>query len=119
MAGERWNHRPCRVSALLHRTGRWKSPEEHHPVRADRRRLVHVLMSRHDCSQHSIAEERMKNLAGSTRLLRRMAAVLCFAVLLTGSQVSADELVKAGTISIDQVQIAFIGSANLGGGTLN
>lgn len=63
-------------------------------------------------------EERMKVLENPIKSLRRMAAALCFAALLTGPQASADELVKAGTISIDQVQIAFIGSANLGGGTL-
>jgi hypothetical protein len=31
----------------------------------------------------------------------------------------ADDLVKAGTVKIEQVQIAFIGSGNLGGGTLD
>lgn len=60
----------------------------------------------------------MKALANSTRLFRRIAVALCFAGLLTGPQASAEELVKAGTVSINQVQIAFIGSANLGGGTL-
>jgi hypothetical protein len=30
----------------------------------------------------------------------------------------ADDLVKSGTVKIEQVQIAFIGSGNLGGGTL-
>jgi hypothetical protein len=60
----------------------------------------------------------MKALANSTKLIRRIAVALCFAAMLTGSQASAEELVKAGTVSINQVQIAFIGSANLGGGTL-
>lgn len=60
----------------------------------------------------------MKALANSTKLIRRIAAALCFTALLTGPQASAEELVKAGTVSINQVQIAFIGSANLGGGTL-
>ena len=32
---------------------------------------------------------------------------------------NAEELIKAGTSQIRQVQIAFIGSGNLGGGTLN
>lgn len=60
----------------------------------------------------------MKSLGISTKALRRIAATLCFAALLSGPQATAEELVKAGTVSIDQVQIAFIGSANLGGGTL-
>jgi hypothetical protein len=60
----------------------------------------------------------MKALVKSTKSLRRIAAALCFAALLTGPQASAEELVKAGTVTINQVQIAFIGSANLGGGTL-
>jgi hypothetical protein len=33
--------------------------------------------------------------------------------------VKAEELIKAGTVRIQQVQIAFIGSGNLGGGVLN
>jgi hypothetical protein len=32
--------------------------------------------------------------------------------------VSAEDLTKSGTVTIEQVQIAFIGSGNLGGGTL-
>ena len=32
---------------------------------------------------------------------------------------SADDLVRSGTLTIEQVQIAFIGSGNLGGGTLS
>ena len=31
---------------------------------------------------------------------------------------AADDLVRSGTLTIEQVQIAFIGSGNLGGGTL-
>ncbi len=60
----------------------------------------------------------MKALTISTRSLRRIAAAFALAALLAIPQASAQELVKAGTVSIDQVQIAFIGSANLGGGTL-
>src|SRR5215470_9979118 len=33
-----------------------------------------------------------------------------------GQRADADELKKSGTIEIEQVQIAFIGSGNLGGG---
>jgi hypothetical protein len=65
-----------------------------------------------------MAEESMsrKNLHG--RLARGVAVALAFAVLLAIPPVSAEDLVKAGDVEIDQVQIAFIGSANLGGGTL-
>src|SRR5689334_19685882 len=55
------------------------------------------------------------------RSLRRKALVaastaalaLCWPVLA-----SANDLVRSGTVTIEQVQIAFIGSGNLGGGTL-
>jgi len=40
-------------------------------------------------------------------------------LLAAGEARADDELVKAGTVIIEQVQIAFIGSGNLGGGTLN
>jgi hypothetical protein len=61
----------------------------------------------------------MKSLADSIKSLHRIAAALGLAALLSGPQASAEDLVKAGTVEINQVQIAFIGSANLGGGTLN
>jgi hypothetical protein len=38
--------------------------------------------------------------------------------LSVGDTSAAEELKKAGTVRIEQVQIAFIGSGNLGGGTL-
>ncbi len=60
----------------------------------------------------------MKSQTGRFKSLRRIAAAIGLAVLLSGPQVSAEELVKAGTVAIDQFQIAFIGSANLGGGKL-
>jgi hypothetical protein len=41
-------------------------------------------------------------------------AIWCLAAAPT----SADELKKSGTFTVEQVQIAFIGSGNLGGGTL-
>jgi hypothetical protein len=41
-------------------------------------------------------------------------SVSCFAAAAV-----AQERTKAGTVEIEQVQIAFIGSANVGGGTLN
>jgi hypothetical protein len=46
------------------------------------------------------------------------AALLAIFALLAVTPLAADDLVKAGTVEISQVQIAFIGSANLGGGTL-
>ena len=40
-------------------------------------------------------------------------------LLLSGaSAVVADDMVRSGTLTIEQVQVAFIGSGNLGGGTL-
>jgi hypothetical protein len=55
------------------------------------------------------------------RRLRRFAAVLLFALTvapLGGRPLAADELKKSGTVEIEQTQIAFIGSGNLGGGKL-
>ena len=45
-------------------------------------------------------------------------AVLGSAGLLLASPGRAQNRVKAGTVEIEQVQVAFIGSGNLGGGTL-
>ena len=47
---------------------------------------------------------------------------MAFAVLLVQlaqSRAFAEDLKQSGTIEIEQVQIAFIGSGNLGGGVLN
>jgi hypothetical protein len=46
-----------------------------------------------------------------------ITAAICLAVALAGPA-RADELVPAGTLTISQVQVAFIGSGNLGGGKL-
>jgi len=46
-----------------------------------------------------------------SRLLGIMAIIFC-------ATASADDLKPSGTVEISQVQIAFIGSGNLGGGTL-
>ena len=51
----------------------------------------------------------------------RIGAITVFALLLAslgGRPLSADELKKSGTVDIEQTQIAFIGSGNLGGGKL-
>jgi hypothetical protein len=51
--------------------------------------------------------------------LRRLAvAAALLALSSTGTALAADDLVRSGTLTIEQVQIAFIGSGNLGGGTL-
>jgi hypothetical protein len=44
--------------------------------------------------------------------------VTLLAALSTADPSGAEDLKKSGTIRIEQVQIAFIGSGNLGGGTL-
>ena len=62
---------------------------------------------------------RSVGLLGLKRVVVRCALIGGFvaAFALTSSS-SAEELKKSGTIKIEQVQIAFIGSGNLGGGTL-
>jgi hypothetical protein len=56
----------------------------------------------------------------SARIGARLAvAVSAGLLLLSGAKaLAADDLVRSGTLTIEQVQIAFIGSGNLGGGTL-
>ena len=55
--------------------------------------------------------------AVSRRILHLVAAGLA-ACCLAAAPAPADDLTKSGTVTIEQVQIAFIGSGNLGGGTL-
>jgi hypothetical protein len=51
---------------------------------------------------------------------RRRALVMGTAgLMLSGRPGAAQHLVKSGTVSIEQMQIAFIGSGGLGGGTLS
>ncbi len=54
------------------------------------------------------------------RVRARIVAVLWVALLVPwcANPASAEDLVRSGTLTIEQVQIAFIGSGNLGGGTL-
>jgi hypothetical protein len=55
-----------------------------------------------------------------TSLAAILATALAAALILAAPRHAAsDDLVQSGTVSIRQVQIAWIGSANLGGGTLN
>ena len=49
-------------------------------------------------------------------VLLAVAAVMTATSLVAGAW--ADDLVNSGTVSIEQYQVAFIGSGNLGGGTL-
>jgi hypothetical protein len=50
--------------------------------------------------------------------LRRLAVAVALLALSSTGTAFADDLVRSGTLTIEQVQIAFIGSGNLGGGTL-
>ena len=54
------------------------------------------------------------------RIRVRTAAAVLATMLMPWcvTPASADDLVQSGTLTIEQVQIAFIGSGNLGGGTL-
>lgn len=60
-----------------------------------------------------------------TSVRRTCVRVLLFAGLLmtlaveSGNSSFAEDLTKSGTVRIQQTQVAFIGSANLGSGTLN
>lgn len=56
----------------------------------------------------------------AARFRRRLAVAVSAALLglSSASTLAADDLVRSGTLTIEQVQIAFIGSGNLGGGTL-
>src|SRR5882724_9171553 len=48
----------------------------------------------------------------------RLVAVGFATSCLAAGPASAEDLKKSGTVTVEQVQIAFIGSGNLGGGTL-
>jgi hypothetical protein len=51
-------------------------------------------------------------------MLRRALGVSVVSLSALCAPVSAQDLQQSGTVRIEQVQIAFIGSGNLGGGTL-
>lgn len=58
----------------------------------------------------------------SRRGLMRMMGSAAFgtlALMLPGRRLSAEDLKQSGTVTIEQYQVAFIGSGNLGGGTLH
>jgi hypothetical protein len=50
---------------------------------------------------------------------RRQALVGAAGVAFVAGPAHAQERVKSGTVDIEQVQVAFIGSGNIGGGTLH
>ena len=54
-----------------------------------------------------------------TMLGRRQALAGVAGAAIVGGPASAQERVKSGTVEIEQVQVAFIGSGNVGGGTLH
>lgn len=72
----------------------------------ERQRGPHLLRP------HASAGRRLISRAGS-------AALLALAFISSGRATCADEAPQpSGTVKIEQVQVAFIGSGNLGGGTL-
>jgi hypothetical protein len=63
----------------------------------------------------------MKNSFGTSRISRRHALQLAgglAALAVVRPAAATSDLVQSATVTIEQVQIAFIGSGNLGGGTL-
>jgi hypothetical protein len=62
---------------------------------------------------------RLVGLPGRMRMALQSALLSgLFLVLAVAGPSTAEDLKKTGTVRIEQVQIAFIGSGNLGGGTL-
>jgi hypothetical protein len=60
-----------------------------------------------------------KSRRGRRTLLAPILASLIAAGLTSAAPAASNNLVQSGTVSIKQFQVAWIGSANLGGGTLN
>ena len=71
---------------------------------------------RPDSRMESTATGRRKY---SLRRSARAFAALLVLVLGAASATADGDMVKSGTVRIEQVQIAFMGSGNLGGGTLS
>ena len=57
--------------------------------------------------------------AKRVRLLGRRQALVGTAVTLLAAPAIAQQRVKSGTVTIEQVQVAFFGSGNVGSGTLH
>ena len=49
---------------------------------------------------------------------RELMAMTITGLMVRASSLHAQERIKSGTVAIEQVQVAFIGSGNIGGGTL-
>jgi hypothetical protein len=76
-----------------------------------------ALVFPRDCG--SLQPLALKWIAALGRVRHLVAAAAAFFILSHASVApAADDLVQSGTLTIEQVQIAFIGSGNLGGGTL-
>jgi hypothetical protein len=70
------------------------------------------------CRGVTMREASSARRSNGRRVLHLVAAGLA-AWCLVATPASAEDLKKSGTFTVEQVQIAFIGSGNLGGGTLN
>src|SRR5262245_25179532 len=81
-----------------------------------------ALVFPRDCgSLQPVARTWMAVLGCIPAQVRRLAVTVSALLLVLSSAPAgsaADDLVQSGTLTIEQVQIAFIGSGNLGGGTL-
>jgi hypothetical protein len=80
-----------------------------------------ALVFPRDCgSLQSSGRNWMAALGRVSALIGARLAVAATAglLLLSSTSAHAADLVRSGTITIEQVQVAFIGSGNLGGGTL-
>ncbi len=73
-----------------------------------------------DCgSLQPVRRSSLWQILGAWLPARLAAAGLALLLALSSTNaLAADDLVQSGTLTIEQVQIAFIGSGNLGGGTL-
>lgn len=58
-------------------------------------------------------------LRGRQTMITRRGALAGGLLVASGVPLAAQERVKSGTVEIEQVQVAFIGSGNVGGGTLH
>jgi hypothetical protein len=68
----------------------------------------------------SVKESEMANSPGRATSRRRVVTATAALLVLVAASARGDEQrVQSGTIRIEQVQIAFMGSGNLGGGTLS
>ena len=71
-----------------------------------------------DCGSLQPVDQRRPALVARLRARLAAAGLALLLALMPTNALAADDLVQSGTLTIEQVQIAFIGSGNLGGGTL-